>query len=135
LSDDADRIRLNGCGILDVLAYDATTPIAVYQVSHIRAGFKADLSRQQEDLVSFGKLVISMACEFFAPGQHPAAPLDHVARNYSPDLKNVILFLISKPGPTKTIDDVVRILGPRMLNELDAMQKWVKSRAKADSVG
>lgn len=68
-----------------------------------------------------------MACEFFAPGQHPAAPLDHISRNYSPDIKNVILFLISKPVPTKTIDDVIRMLGSRMLNELDAMQKSVLS--------
>lgn len=105
-----NRIRLNGCGIWDVLAYDPTTPIAVYQ---------------QEDLVSFGKLVISMACEFFAPGQHPAAPLDHIARYYSPDLKDVIMFLISKPQPNKTVDDVIRMLGPRLLNELDGMQNYV----------
>lgn len=82
---------------------------------------------KQEDLVSFGKLVISMACEFFAPGQHPAAPLDHITRNYSSDLKNVILFLISKPQPNKTVDDVIRMLGSRMLNELDAMQKYVEA--------
>lgn len=101
-------VRLNGCGILDVLAYDGQTPMAVYQ---------------QEDLVSFGKLVISMCCEFFQPGQHPAAPLDHIARHYSPDVKNLVLFLISKPQPIKSIDDVIRMLGPRILNELDAMQK------------
>ncbi|RSH92338.1 PAB-dependent poly(A)-specific ribonuclease subunit 3 [Saitozyma podzolica] len=104
-----NRVRLNGCGILDVLAYDGQTPMAVYQ---------------QEDLVSFGKLVISMCCEFFQPGQHPAAPLDHIARHYSPDVKNLVLFLISKPQPIKSIDDVIRMLGPRILNELDAMQKF-----------
>ncbi|GFZ47901.1 PAB1P-dependent poly(A)-nuclease [Saitozyma sp. JCM 24511] len=104
-----NRVRLNGCGILDVLAYDGQTPMAVYQ---------------QEDLVSFGKLVISMCCEFFQPGQHPAAPLDHIARHYSPDVKNLVLFLISKPQPIKSIDDVIRMLGPRILNELDAMQNY-----------
>ena len=117
------RIRLNGCGIWDVLAYDPTTPIAVYQVNLCALVFTHNLCPQQEDLVSFGKLVISMACEFFAPGQHPAAPLDHIARYYSPDLKDVIMFLISKPQPNKTVDDVIRMLGPRLLNELDGMQK------------
>ncbi len=128
---------MNGCGILDVMAYDATTPIVVYQVSKriSQSGFKLIPTLQQEDLVSFGKLLISMACEFFDIGQHPAAPLDHIARHYSPDLKNVILFLISKPQPTKTVDDVIRMLGPRMLNELDAMQKWVDHTADPDPKG
>jgi PAB-dependent poly(A)-specific ribonuclease subunit 3 len=38
-------------------------------------------------------------------------------------VKNLVLFLISKPQPIKSIDDVIRMLGPRILNELDAMQK------------
>lgn len=80
--------------------------------------------------MSFGKLVISLACEFFQPGQHPAAPLDHIARNYSPDVKNLVLFLINKPQPGKTVDEVIRMIGSRMLNEFDAMQKWV-SRNRA----
>jgi PAB-dependent poly(A)-specific ribonuclease subunit 3 len=33
---DSYRIRLNGCGILDVLAYDGNTPITVYQVSYLK---------------------------------------------------------------------------------------------------
>ena len=74
-------------------------------------------------MVSFGKLVITLSCEFFQPGQHPAAPLDHISRHYSPDVKNLVLFLISKPGPAKSVDEVIRMIGPRILNELDAMQK------------
>ena len=76
-------------------------------------------------MISFGKLILSMACDFFSPSQHPAPFIDHVARNYSPDLKNVVLFLLSKPQLAKSIDDVIRMQGLRMLNELDAMQKWV----------
>jgi PAB-dependent poly(A)-specific ribonuclease subunit 3 len=52
-------------------------------------------------------------------------PLEHIARHYSPDVKNLVMFLISKPGPLKSIDDVIRMLGPRILNELDAAQKYV----------
>ncbi|ORY21333.1 kinase-like domain-containing protein [Naematelia encephala] len=105
-----NRVRLNGCGIMDVLAYDANTPIAMFQ---------------QEDLVSFGKLIMHLTCEFFQPGQHPSGPLDHITRHYSPDVKNIVLFLISKPQPSKSIDDAIRLSGMRMLNELDAMQMYV----------
>lgn len=33
------------------------------------------------------------------------------------------MYLIGKPGPTKTIDDILVMMGPRILNEFDAMQK------------
>ncbi|KAK4688843.1 PAB-dependent poly(A)-specific ribonuclease subunit 3, partial [Tremellales sp. Uapishka_1] len=106
-----NRIRLNGCGILDVLAYDATTPISAYQ---------------QDDLVSFGKLIISLCCEHFA-GQHPGTPLEYIGRTYSPDVQNLVLFLISKPSPMKTVDDVISMLGARILNDFDAMQNYADS--------
>ncbi|CAD6591551.1 MAG: PAB-dependent poly(A)-specific ribonuclease subunit 3, partial [Tremellales sp. Tagirdzhanova-0007] len=105
-----NRIRLNGCGTLDVISNEAKIPMSTHQ---------------QEDLVSFGKLVISLACEFYVPGQHPAAPVNHIALNYSSDLHNVVLFLISKPQPNKSIDELYRLMGPRMLNELDAMHSYV----------
>lgn len=38
-------------------------------------------------------------------------------------MKNLVLFLISKPQPGKTVDEVIRMIGSRMLNEFDAMQK------------
>jgi hypothetical protein len=34
-----------------------------------------------------------------------------------------VLFLINKPSPQKDIDAVIRLIGPRILNELDAIQK------------
>ncbi|WVR04775.1 hypothetical protein IAU60_001787 [Kwoniella sp. DSM 27419] len=104
-----NRIRLNGCGVWDVLAHDANTPMGVYQ---------------QEDLVSFGKLIISMCCDFFQPGQHPNIPLEHIQRNYSADVRNLVIFLISKPSPVKNIDEALKLMGPRILNELDAMQNY-----------
>ncbi|WWC68117.1 uncharacterized protein I206_102038 [Kwoniella pini CBS 10737] len=104
-----NRIRLNGCGVWDVLAYDPSTHVGHYQ---------------QEDLVSFGKLIISLCCDFFQPGQHPALPLEHIQRNYSPDVKSLVMFLISKPSPMKSVDEAIKIMGPRILNELDAMQNY-----------
>lgn len=68
---------------------------------------------------------MSLCCEWFVPGQHPAAPLDHIARHYSPDVKNLVMYLCGKPPSGKSIDEVVSIVGLRILNEFDAMQKWV----------
>lgn len=67
--------------------------------------------------------MISLCCEFFTPGQHPGPPLEHIARHYSPDVKNLVMFLISKPQALKSVDDVIRMLGARILNELDASQR------------
>ncbi|WWD21651.1 hypothetical protein CI109_106137 [Kwoniella shandongensis] len=103
-----NRIRLNGCGVLDVLAFDAQNVVI----------------HQQEDLVSLGKLIITLCYEFFQPGQHPAIPLDHIGRHYSPDLKQLVIYLITQSTHPKSVDDVVKMMGPRILNELDAMQNY-----------
>lgn len=36
------------------------------------------------------------------------------------------MYLIGKPSPTKSIDDILVMMGPRILNEFDAMQKYVR---------
>lgn len=54
--------------------------------------------------------------------------LDHIQANYSPDFKLIIMYLIGKPSPTKNIDDILVMMGPRILNEFDAMQKYVSCR-------
>ena len=116
------RIRLTGVGILDVVSYDPHVHISGLQVRHL---FLNLANRQHDDLVSLGKLIMTLCCEWFVPGQHPAAPLDHISRHYSPDVKNLVMYLCGKPpGPQgKNIDEVVSILGLRILNEFDAMQK------------
>lgn len=119
-------IRLNCCGVLDVLGYDASTPLINYQVClpcYRRSD--TDIPAQQEDLLGFGRVIASLACAFFNPGPNFPAAMEHISRSYSPDLKNVILYLLSKPSAHKTIDEVVRMLGQRLLNEFDAIQKFV----------
>ena len=73
-------------------------------------------------MISFGKLILAMGCEFYQPGQHPAQAIDHIDRVYSADVKNLVVFLLGKPGPYKTFDEVLQMIGPRILNELDALQ-------------
>ncbi len=83
------------------------------------------LHQQQDDLINFGKLLLALCFGSTAAVHNPAASMDIVSQNYSPDVKLVIMYLLGKPGPGKCIDDILVMLGPRLLNEFDAMQKWV----------
>ncbi|GMK59263.1 hypothetical protein CspeluHIS016_0702780 [Cutaneotrichosporon spelunceum] len=106
-----NRVRINGVGILDVLSFDKKTPMGLYQ---------------QEDLLNFGQLVMSLCADFFQPGhaQSVAQGLEYIGRAYSLDLKNLVGYLLGKPTALKTIDEVLRLAGPRILNELDALQAY-----------
>lgn len=53
---------------------------------------------QQEDLVLFGKLVLALCCNNVAAFNNLPKSLDNLSRHYSQDLKNVVLFLLTKPG-------------------------------------
>ncbi|KAJ9121644.1 hypothetical protein QFC22_002264 [Naganishia vaughanmartiniae] len=82
---------------------------------------------QQDDLLNFGKLLISLCCGSTAAVHALPPALDHIQANYSPDFKLIIMYLIGKPGPTKNIDDILVMMGPRILNEFDAMQNYADS--------
>ncbi|GAA5852950.1 hypothetical protein JCM3766R1_001348 [Sporobolomyces carnicolor] len=100
-----NRVRLGGASIMDCLTWDGGQNVA---------GF------QQEDLLSFGKLVISLACASPAAVHNLPKSVDHISRMYSPDLKNVVLYLLSKPGPRKTIEEVMALMSTRIVDELNS---------------
>ena len=56
---------------------------------------------QEEDLAMFGRLVFSLCCNNLAAINNVPKALETLSRQYSGDMKNVALFLISKPGPHK----------------------------------
>jgi hypothetical protein len=82
------RIRISSCGVVDVLMYDSRQDIIVLQ---------------QENLAMFGRLVFDLCCNNLAAVNSPNA-LETLGRQYWGDMKNVALFLISKPGPHKVRD-------------------------------
>jgi PAB-dependent poly(A)-specific ribonuclease subunit 3 len=75
--------------------------------------------------LSFGKLVIMLACGSTASVHNLPKSVDHISRVYSGDLKNVILYLLSKPGPRKTIEEALALMGGRVLDELNASFAYV----------
>ncbi|KAI9478636.1 MAG: hypothetical protein EXX96DRAFT_571669 [Benjaminiella poitrasii] len=102
-----NRIRMNGASILDVLQFESGLNV---------------VRQQQEDLLSFGKLLVALACNSLQAFHDPAQSFEYINRYYSTDLKNVILYLLSKPLPTKNIDEVVVMIGPRILHEINCSQ-------------
>ncbi|KAJ9114415.1 hypothetical protein QFC20_001558 [Naganishia adeliensis] len=108
-----NRVRLNCCSIFDVLTHDSTANNIAYY--------------QQDDLLNFGKLLVSLCCGSTAAVHALSPALDHIQANYSPDFKSIIMYLIGKPSPTKSIDDILVMMGPRILNEFDAMQNYADS--------
>ncbi|KAI9303986.1 hypothetical protein BJ944DRAFT_267525 [Cunninghamella echinulata] len=107
-----NRLRISCASILDVLQYDGGQNVARYQ---------------QEDLLSFGKLVIALACNSLQSFHNLPQSFEFISRYYSPDLKNLVLYLLSKPLPTKTIDEVISLIGPRILHEVNCSQYYTDS--------
>ncbi|CAO3654961.1 unnamed protein product [Mucor fragilis] len=108
-----NRLRISCAGLVDVLQFDTMTQ-AQRVVQH-----------QQEDLLDFGKLIISLACNSPAPvvvatAASATPSFEYMSRFYSPDLKNVAYYLLGKPSLSKSIDEVFALMGPRLLHELNS---------------
>ncbi|KAF8622262.1 hypothetical protein AX15_007139 [Amanita polypyramis BW_CC] len=81
-----NRVRIGSCGLIDVLMHDTPQDLALLQ---------------QEDLLMFGRLLYALCCTTLAVVTNGASfqkSLDTIGRQYSADLKNVIVFLMSKGG-------------------------------------
>lgn len=77
------RIRLNACGILDVVQHEAQRNIA---------------DMQQDDLVQFGRLMLALGSHNMNAHQNPAKAMEAI-RHYSPRLKDCITWLIAHGQP------------------------------------
>jgi PAB-dependent poly(A)-specific ribonuclease subunit 3 len=105
---DNNRIRLSACSILDVVQFESNT--------------KSVLELQQEDLVKFGKLILSLAT-----GTLPAhlnnipAALDSLVTKYSANLKDAVAWLIAPPNPgeSKTIENFISGIATHMTTFFD----------------
>ncbi|EJD41089.1 hypothetical protein AURDEDRAFT_115616 [Auricularia subglabra TFB-10046 SS5] len=104
-----NRLRVGTCGVFDMLLFN--------QIQDTQLN-------QQEDLVQFGKVIFQLACNNVAATNNLPKAIEALTRHYSPDLKNVALFLISKPSPLKTVGQLFDMIGSRLLTEMDAMQDY-----------
>lgn len=109
---EKSRLRINGVGIFDVLGYDSSH-------SNPRAHMP---TYQQDDLVALGKVVLALACNSVAAIQRDNFPqsLELVVMNYSTDLKNFILYLLTPQQRPRSVNDIMPMIGARFYTQLDA---------------
>ncbi|KAF9205090.1 PAB-dependent poly(A)-specific ribonuclease subunit 3 [Podila verticillata] len=102
-----NRLRMNCCGIMDMITFD-TAP----NIGHL----------QQDDILNLGQLMMTLACKSLTATHNISKSIDYIAQHYSQDMKNMILFLMSQPVPMKTVDQIISMLGPRILQEINDVQ-------------
>ncbi|XP_052829530.1 PAN2-PAN3 deadenylation complex subunit pan3 isoform X1 [Octopus bimaculoides] len=114
LISSKSRLRINCIGIFDVLTFDSNQGNYVSLVPHY----------QQEDLVALGKVVLALACNSIMAIQREQVSnsLELVARNYSTDLKNLILYLMGSQRRQRSVNDIMPMIGARFYTQLDAAQ-------------
>ncbi|KAI8328065.1 hypothetical protein BD560DRAFT_417449 [Blakeslea trispora] len=75
--------------------------------------------QQQEDLLSFAKLIMALACHSLQSHNDLMHAFEYISHHYSPDVKNLLLYILSNPSTPKSIDEVLAIIGPRILHEIN----------------
>ncbi|XP_069364773.1 PAN2-PAN3 deadenylation complex subunit PAN3 isoform X4 [Maniola hyperantus] len=98
------RIRIAWCGIGDL--HNNTMDVA---------------QAQQDDLTALGRLALALACRTVQVDNLPAC-IDLVARSYSSDLKNLILYLLA--GNTRrSVVDLMPMIGARFYTQVEALER------------
>ncbi|XP_038216556.1 PAN2-PAN3 deadenylation complex subunit PAN3 isoform X1 [Zerene cesonia] len=98
------RIRIAWCGVADALH---ANEIDINQA-------------QQDDLTALGRLALSLACRTIHC-DNLAASMELVTRSYSPDLKNLIFYLLS--GQRRSVTDLMPMIGARFYTQVEALER------------
>jgi PAB-dependent poly(A)-specific ribonuclease subunit 3 len=77
---------------------------------------------QQDDILNLGQLLMTLACKSLTATHNISKSIDYIAQTYSQEMKNMILFLMSQPVPMKTVDQIISMLGPRIMQEINEVQ-------------
>ncbi|KAG1648521.1 PAN2-PAN3 deadenylation complex subunit pan3 [Nymphon striatum] len=81
------------------------------------------LISNQEDMGAFGKIILALACNSLdsVHVDNMQSSMELVARNYSPDLRNLILYLIGTQR-NKSVNEIMPMIGARFYTQLDSAQ-------------
>jgi PAB-dependent poly(A)-specific ribonuclease subunit 3 len=103
-----NRIRLNACGVLDVIQFDSQTSIA---------------ELQQDDLMQLGRLVLSLAVNNIQAMHNPTRFIEHLSRIHSPELRECILWLLNSPTPQnfKGIDSFLANISGHVITSFNSV--------------
>jgi PAB-dependent poly(A)-specific ribonuclease subunit 3 len=107
---DQNRIRLSACAILDVTQFDIKKPLG---------------ELQQEDLMLFGRTLLCLATNTM-PMQmtNMNAAIEQMSRNYSTELKDTILWLLTPsqpPAHPKSINDFIPGIASHIMTTMESL--------------
>ncbi|EXJ87501.1 hypothetical protein A1O3_04461 [Capronia epimyces CBS 606.96] len=103
-----NRIRLNGCGVLDVVQFDSSSGAPVSQL-------------QRQDLVNFALVILSIGSGIADAGANFARNMDMFKRFFKPELQNAVVWLYSAmQNQEKTIDQFVTLISNQMITAFNA---------------
>ncbi|XP_049885456.1 PAN2-PAN3 deadenylation complex subunit PAN3 isoform X2 [Pectinophora gossypiella] len=100
------RVRIAWCGVADAL-HPNTNDVG---------------QAQQDDLTALGRLALALACRTIHCDNLPAS-MELVARTYSADLKNLILYLLSTSAARRSVTDLMPMIGARFYNQVEALER------------
>jgi PAB-dependent poly(A)-specific ribonuclease subunit 3 len=101
-----NRIRLNGCAILDVVQHETKSSLA---------------QMQRQDLVDFGLVILSLGAHAMDAAQNFAKAMDQFKRFYKPELQNAVVWLYSaQQNQDKTIDQFIASISGQMMTSFNA---------------
>jgi PAB-dependent poly(A)-specific ribonuclease subunit 3 len=103
-----NRVRLNGCAVLDVVQFDTNshTPLA---------------QAQRQDLVNFALVILAVGAGTPDAGQNFARSMDAFKRFFKPELQNALVWLYSAmQSPEKTIDAFITLISNQMITAFNA---------------
>lgn len=114
LLTDTNVIRLNCCGVFDVLHYEVQRPLESYQ---------------QEDILNFGKLILSLCEMSLAAPQYLDEALDNVENNYSPQLHKFLSTILEQPtdtevGPTEKLQTLLQLSTDKVYDSFGQMLEY-----------
>lgn len=102
-----DQIRLNACGIKDVLDYGVERSVA---------------ELQREDFKQFGRLLVALGTNKASVQASLSNALDHFNRVYSASMKEWVFWLLNRPDQSEGIDHLLAGLYAESFKALDAQQ-------------
>ncbi|KAI9143254.1 hypothetical protein BKA69DRAFT_1133639 [Paraphysoderma sedebokerense] len=107
-----NRIRLNCCGIWDMVTFENY---------NTKTG-----NSNQEDLLAFGQLLVNLACSSLTAtsSANLKSSLENISRNFSAEFANFLAWLLSKPSSMKRIDDGVALISGRLMTEMDSCRAY-----------
>lgn len=102
-----NRIRLNGCAVLDVVQFDSQRSVA---------------DHQRQDLVNFGQLIVTLGANSPSVMHNPTKAMEHFTRAYSPQLKNSVFWLLNglQKDQERSIDIFITGISTQLMSTFDS---------------